>query len=72
MSSSPASGARKESPLKRKAQPLPRAVIRTPATAGPIMRALWKLAELRETVLRMSAGPTMSTTKAWRVGLSTS
>lgn len=34
-------------------------------------RALWKFAEFSETALRTSAGPTISTTKACRVGLST-
>ncbi len=55
----------------RKAQPLPTAVMSTPATAGPTRRAAWKLAALRETALRTTEGPTISTTKVCRVGLST-
>ena len=50
----------KDRPLSRKAQPLPKAVISTPATAGPISRADWKLAELRLTALRSSSWPTIS------------
>ena len=50
------SGATKDRPLTRKAQPLPTAVISTPATAGPTSRAVWKLAELRLTALRTSVG----------------
>ena len=37
-----------------------RAVISTPATAGPTRRADWKLAEFRLTALRSCAGPTIS------------
>ncbi len=55
----------------RNAQPLPTAVISTPATAGPTRRADWKFAELRLTAFPTSFGPTISTTKDCRVGLST-
>ncbi|CAM5638708.1 hypothetical protein SCYAM73S_01914 [Streptomyces cyaneofuscatus] len=65
------SGARKERPLSRNAQPLPTVVIRTPATAGPMSRADWKFAEFRLTALRSCAGPTISETNDWRAGLST-
>ncbi len=69
--SSPVMGARKDRPLNRNAQPLPTPVITTPATAGPISRADWKLAEFSETALRSSCGPTISETNACRAGLST-
>ena len=42
-----------------------------PATAGPRTRAPLNIAELRATALPMSSRPTISTEKAWRVGMST-
>lgn len=64
------SGATKDSPLKRNAQPVPTPVIITPATAGPTSRADWKFAELRLTAFWSWSGPTISETKVWRAGLS--
>ncbi|CAM5645411.1 hypothetical protein SNARM312S_05484 [Streptomyces narbonensis] len=61
----------KDSPLRRKAQPLPTPAMSTPATAGPTSRADWKFAELSETALRSCFGPTISATYACRAGLST-
>lgn len=63
-------GATKDRPLKRNAQPVPTPVIRTPATAGPMRRADWKLAEFRLTAFCNWSGPTISETKDWRAGLS--
>ncbi|GAA3096864.1 hypothetical protein GCM10020254_47710 [Streptomyces goshikiensis] len=69
--SRPATGAAKDSPFSRKAQPEPTAVISTPASAGPTSRADWKLAEFRLTALATCAGPTISETNVCRAGLST-
>ena len=43
----------------------------TPATEGPITRAALTTTLLRVTALARSAGPTISITKVWRLGLST-
>ena len=45
--------------------------MRTPATAGPTMRAALNEAELSATALPTSSRPTSSTTKDWRTGWST-
>ena len=45
--------------------------IRTPASAGPTMRADWTMTLLRLTALTTRSGPTISITKLCRVGLST-
>ena len=50
--------------------PVPIALINTPATAGPTMRALLKIALFRLTAFGTSSGPTNSVTKACRVGVS--
>ena len=42
-----------------------------PASAGPTMRAVLNVAELMATALGRSSRPTISTTNAWRVGMST-
>ena len=42
-----------------------------PATAGPMIRAPLKTAELRATAFATSPRPTISTVNAWRVGMST-
>ena len=57
-------------PLMRKTGPAPMRAVSTPATAGPIMRAPLKEAELRLTAFGSSFSPTSSETKAWRAGLS--
>lgn len=57
--------------MSANAQPLPTAAISRPATAGPTSRAVWKLAAFRLTALLRWAGPTISETKACRVGVST-
>ena len=53
------------------AQAAPATVISTPATAGPTVRASWKLPEFSETALRTSRCGTISLTNVCRVGLST-
>ena len=50
--------------------PAPNAAISRPANAGPMMRAVLKLAELSPTALVRSSGPTISETKDWRAGAS--
>ena len=40
-------------------------------SAGPRMRELWTTTEFSATALTTRSGPTSSTTKAWRAGLST-
>ena len=56
--------------LDRIAQPDPKAAITRPATAGPTMRAAWKVAELRPIAFGSRSRPTTSETNAWRDGLS--
>jgi hypothetical protein len=41
-----------------------------PAAAGPMMRELWTITEFSATALTTRSGPTISTTNAWRAGLS--
>ncbi len=53
-----------------KHSPVPTVAIRTPATAGPIARAVFTSTLLRLTAFLSSSGPTISCTKAWRTGLS--
>ncbi len=45
--------------------------MRSPAIAGPMMRAALSITELRVTALDRFSGPTISSTKVWRMGLST-
>ena len=46
----------------------PTVAIRTPASAGPTIRAEWTRTLLRLTALTTRSPPTISITKAWRVG----
>ncbi len=52
------------------AQPLPNALMRPPATAGPTRAPSWNTAELRLIAWRRFVGPATSCTNAWRAGLS--
>ena len=45
--------------------------MRTPPTAGPMMRAPLKVALLRATAFTTCSRPTISTTNDWRTGMST-
>src|SRR6478735_1736844 len=63
--------ATKLSALSAKAQPIPTALISTPATAGPNIRPSWKLPELSPTALRTRLFGTISLTNVCRAGLST-
>ena len=63
--------ARKLRPLTKNATPMSNTPIASPATAGPTIRAALKIAELSATALPMSSRPTISITKACRVGMST-
>ena len=56
--------------MPRKTQPVPTVLMRTPATAGPTIRAELKVALLRLTAFGRSSGPTSSTTNDWRTGVS--
>jgi hypothetical protein len=60
----------KDRPLRMKAMSTPKRAMRSPATTGPTIRAVLKAAELSATALTMSALPTSSATKDWRVGMS--
>ena len=68
---SPTSTATLDAALATNAQPVPTAVIITPATAGPRMRPVLKMAELMPTALVSSSRPTISTTNDCRTGVST-
>ena len=68
---SPTITARKLNPLSRKHRPIPKIPMVSPATAGPMTRAALNIAELKATALATSSRPTISTTKDWRVGMST-
>jgi hypothetical protein len=70
ISSRPAITATVSTALPRKTQPVSVAAMITPASAGPAIRALLKVAELRLTALATSAVPTISTTKDCRAGTS--
>ena len=50
--------------------PPPRAPIISPARAGPMMRAVLNVAELRPTAFVSSSGPTISETNDCRAGAS--
>jgi len=63
--------ARKLAALMAKQRVTPTVAIRTPATAGPAARARLKSEALRETALGSSLRPTISKTKDWRAGMST-
>ena len=56
--------------LSAKQTPVPTATITTPASAGPTMRAIWKITLFRPIAFGTSAGSTSSGTNDWRVGLS--
>ncbi len=56
--------------LMRNTQPVPTPAMSTPATAGPIMRAALKDAELSATAFERSSSETSSETKDWRAGAS--
>ena len=71
MAARPAITAMKLRPLTRKQTVTPATPITSPATAGPTMRAALNIAELRATALATSSRPTISMTKACRVGMST-
>ena len=60
----------KLSALTRKHGATPSVRIRTPATAGPKIRAAWIRTLLRPTALTTRSAPTISIAKLWRVGLS--
>ncbi len=63
--------ARKLAALMAKQRVTPTVAISTPATAGPVARARLKSDALRETALGSSLRPTISKTKDWRAGVST-
>ncbi len=63
--------ARKLAALIAKQRVTPTVAISTPATAGPVARARLKRDALRETALGSSLRPTISKTKDWRAGMST-
>ena len=54
--------------LMRKSQPVPMIAMRTPAIAGPTMRAIWNVVELSATALERLESETSSDTKVWRTG----
>ena len=54
--------------LSAKQGSTPTVAIRTPAKAGPITRALWTRTLFRLTAFTTRSEPTISMTKAWRVG----
>ena len=62
--------ARKLRPFRKKASEMPNSSTVRPATAGPAMRAMLNIAEFRATALPTSSRPTISITKACRVGMS--
>jgi hypothetical protein len=62
---------RKLSALRKKAGAMPHCAMRTPASAGPTMRAPLNMPELSAMALVRSALPTISTMNDWRVGMST-
>ena len=57
-------------PFTRKHGASPTAAMSRPASAGPTMRAPFMITLLRVTALVSRAGPTISNTKVWRVGMS--
>ncbi len=57
--------------MTKKAVGVPTAPITRPAAAGPAIRARLKMALFSAIALGMSVRPTISVTKACRVGLST-
>ena len=71
ISDSPTSTARKLRALITKATPTPNAPMVRPAMAGPRTRAPLNIAELSETALPTSSGPTISMANDWRTGMST-
>ena len=71
MASSEARTKPNESPLTSSAQPVPRAAMTRPATAGPMSRPALNDALLRATALVSRSLGTISETKDCRAGLST-
>ena len=69
--SSPTITATKLMPLRKKQAVTPRTPIRIPPMAGPTIRAALNIAEFRPIAFVTSSRPTISTTNAWRVGMST-
>ncbi len=63
--------ARKLAALTAKQMVTPRVAMRSPATAGPAARARLKSEAFSDTALGSSLRPTISKTKAWRAGMST-
>ena len=63
--------ARKLAALTAKQMVTPTVAMRTPATAGPAARARLKSDAFSDTALGSSFRPTISKTKAWRAGMST-
>ncbi len=64
------STAPKDAALIRKTHPAPTTAVRRPATAGPIMRAALKDAELRATAFDRLPPPTSCDTKVCLAGAS--
>ena len=54
----------------RKTHPVPTPAMRTPAIAGPIIRAALNDVELRATALGTFSSTTRSETNVWRAGAS--
>ncbi len=54
--------------LTKNAGPTPTWAMRTPATAGPTIRAALKAAEFSATAFATSPLPTISMTNDWRAG----
>ena len=67
---SPAITATKLTPFRMKHQPSPTVATRTPATAGPRIRAMLKIDELSAMAFGRSSRLTISTRKACRAGMS--
>ena len=56
--------------MRKNAGAIPTTAISTPATAGPMTRALLKLALFSPTALATRSGPTISLTNACLAGMS--
>ena len=69
-SESESSTATKETPLIRKAQPVPTEAMTRPDIAGPIMRAALNEVELSAIAFGRPSSLTSSATKVWRTGAS--
>src|SRR5450756_2734496 len=66
-----ASTAKNEAALSMKVHAIPVVTMRMPAIAGPTMRDALTMTLFKPTALVRSSGPTISTTKLCRAGLST-